>query len=208
MQKRGDGKDPSDLSFYEGLIFTTAQLVCANRPEKEFDDVCQVLRVKAWQALVAYNLNRRGPRQQTIEKFVFMCLRNKVKDLLNHVRRRDQHLADFIVDHELSVPGAGLQSESRVELRLGLAVDHEQVYGAVEDDGLLIPNTLSDDERQVLALLYLGYRQSEAGKHLGLGKRDMERVMRGLRTKLADWRPGQGPLEPEPATEVVVEEAA
>jgi hypothetical protein len=38
-------------------------------------------------------------------------------------------------------------------------------------------------------LLYRDYKQSESARHLGLEKHKMERAMRSIRQKLADWRP-------------------
>jgi DNA-directed RNA polymerase specialized sigma24 family protein len=63
-------------------------------------------------------------------------------------------------------------------------VDAELVYAAIEDVTPVIPNTLGMLERQAAQLL-------------GLTRREMERTLEGVRTKMADWRPTAVTVAPE-----------
>ena len=49
-----DAHDPDTLRHYEGLIFRTARFA-APLVEDDFEDVQQVLRIKCWRALLAYD---------------------------------------------------------------------------------------------------------------------------------------------------------
>jgi DNA-directed RNA polymerase specialized sigma subunit len=70
-----------------------------------------------------------------------------------------------------------------------LSSSHGQVYGRIEDDDCVMPNTLTEDERHIVVMLYRDFRQTEIARLLGIDKRQMERAMRSIRAKLADWRP-------------------
>jgi hypothetical protein len=41
----------------------------------------------------------------------------------------------------------------------------------------------------VLCLLYRSYRQTEIARYLSVEKRDIEKAVRNIRTKMADWSP-------------------
>jgi predicted DNA-binding protein (UPF0251 family) len=43
----------------------------------------------------------------------------------------------------------------------------------------------------VLCLLYRDYRQSEVARELRIEKREVERAVRAIRTKFADWKPSE-----------------
>jgi DNA-directed RNA polymerase specialized sigma24 family protein len=64
------------------------------------------------------------------------------------------------------------------------------VYGVVDEDDVLIPSTVTAFERRVLLLLYTGdYKQGEMALRLGVEKREVEKAIRALRDKFADWCP-------------------
>ena len=177
--------DHEALGHYRGLIYKTATLVVGT-VEDDFEDVVQVLYIKAWYAIRHYD---RGRSRMSRDRFVFMCLRNQVKDLQKKRRRGElslEAMTEYVTDE-------GLQSGDRFHAKY-LAAGHQDVYGEVEREPLVLPNTLSTQERQVVAMLASDYKQTEAASALGLGKRDMERLMRSIRTKLADWCPS--PREP------------
>lgn len=170
---------PTDVAFYEGLCFKTASMYVGVL-EDEFDDIRQVLRVKVWRALQSYDPGRSS---LPIQRYVFSCVRNQVKDLVKRKRRNELYMEDF--------PEA-VQSRH-------LATTHDEVYGSVEDPVPVMPNTLGDRERDVLSLLCSDFSQREAAAFMGLSRGEMERAVRGIRTKLADWKPSPG--LPAPAVE-------
>lgn len=163
--------------------------------QDDFEDICQFLRIKVYRALLSYDARKarairedgRDPR----DAYVFSCVKNGAKDLFKRGQRDEVFLEDLAPasSFDSSDGRPGLKSRDRFEHEIGMTSTHEQVYGTVEDDDVLVPNTLSDLEKHVVVLLYRDYRQSEVARKLGLPKRDMERTMRSIRQKLADWRP-------------------
>lgn len=177
------------LSHYEGLIFSTARRLLGV-VEMEMEDMQQVLRVKCWKALRAYDPKKS---RMSEENYVFMCVRDQAKDLARKKRRHELHIEQLVQDVG-DVGGAKDRFESRY-----LSTDDEVEFSSAEDEGVLLPNTLSELEREVILLLYRDFKQSEAARHLGLGRYEMERAMKGIRTKLADWNPGAREDEPQNA---------
>lgn len=176
---------------YEGLIFKTAQMH-AHAIEDDPEDVRQILRIKVWRALVAYDASRS---QMSRDRFVFMVLTNQVKDLKKRKRRGELHIEDVAPRGRNQYGTAGQRDwfDQRY-----LSEDHEQVYGDVEDDDLVVPSTLTPLERRVVALLFRDYKQTEAARQLGLETREVERAVRSIREKLADWKPDSDEPVPEP----------
>lgn len=181
-------KDPYDIKFYEGLIFTTAGMY-APRVEEEFDDICQLLRMKVWRALELYDPARS---RMPVERYVFMCVKNRCKDLVTKHRRGDV----YIEDQRRSGTGVGTgpggvgdAGTLDVFEAQYLAADHEQVFGGVDAGTPLIPSTLTGREREVIVLLYRDHSQAEVVRILGLRRSEMERIMRAIRDKMADWKP-------------------
>lgn len=180
------------LRLYRGLIHKTA-ILYLGVADGDMDDLVQLLTIKVWRALSAYD--GAHPRGMTERAFVFMCVRNLTKDWVRYQRPRQLYIED------VAPAGAGydaesqsrLQSRDRFESR-HLAASHDEVYSAVEDE-LHLPNTLTALERRMIALLMTGLQQIEAGHELGLDKRGVERTMRRVRIKMADWHPGGEPAE-------------
>lgn len=171
---------PTDIPYYEGLIHKTASMY-VRLVDDDFDDIVSILRVKVWKALSAYDPAK--VKTQTIEKYVFMCVRNQCKDLIRKKRRPE------VLMHDL-VPADGDAPESWMHQ---LATDHEQEYGGVEQEELLVPSTLSELERRIVAWLYLDRTHKEVAGLLGLTRAEMERAVRTIRQKMADWRPSERP---------------
>lgn len=169
---------PTDIGFYEGLVRATASLT-APRVELEFDDIASILRIAVWRALEAYDPRRS---RLPVERYTFMCVKNRQKDLLGRRRRGELSL------EELS--GDGRSGRDALEERY-LAADADEVYGDIERELPTIPSTLTELERQVLVRLYMAFSQRETAEQLGLTRSEMERVVRSLRTKMADWRPSR-----------------
>lgn len=181
---------PTDIAYYERLIFKTASMY-VSYVEEDFDDIQQVLRIKVWRALEAYDARRS---KMPVDRFVFSCVKNQCKDLVKKKRRNLVYLED--VGHE---GRDGEVVRDAFEARY-LTSDAHKHFGRVEDAAPLIPSTLTAVEREVLALLYLDFTQKEAQVMLGVSRNDMERAVRGIRDKMADWRP-TAPEEPLPGFE-------
>ncbi len=118
---------------------------------------------------------------------MFSCVKNQEKDLLKRRRRGEVFFADVLGDAP-----SGEEHVDRFEGRY-LAVDADVVYEEVERELPLIPSTLSELERDVVALLYVDFTRREVQRRLGLSRPELERVTRSIRTKMADWRPGGAP---------------
>jgi RNA polymerase sigma factor (sigma-70 family) len=169
---------PTDIAYYEGLIHKTASMY-VNLVDDDFDDIVSVLRIKVWKALRAFDPSK--VRTQTVEKYIFMCVKNQCKDLIRKKRRHE------VLMDDLSPDGG----DAPVGWMRQLSTDHEQEYGAVEEEELLVPSTLSALERRVVFWLYLDRTHREVADLLGLTRAEMERAVRTIRQKMADWRPSE-----------------
>lgn len=180
------GDSHTDISHYRALVHKTASLILGHLEvvgapwaiEDDFDDLVQTLWIKCWRAMGTYDAEKSRMTQDT---YVFMCMTNQVKDIRKRRRRGGVSLEALTDD-------LGLESVDQVAIA-HLQVDCEVVYAEVEDTEPLLPNTLSVEELAILALLAQDYRQTEAAVLLGIEKRDMERAMRSIRAKMADWKP-------------------
>lgn len=174
-----DSQNPELLRHYEGLIFRTAQLT-APLVEEDFDDICQVLRIKVWNALLKWD-PARAPKlvakhgvDVARDRSIFAWVKNQQMDIIKKKRR-----------HEVSIEGNHDDGH--------LAATADEVYGQVEADLPVIPSTLTDMELRVVCLLYAEYSQSEVAASLGIPKREVERIVRSIRAKMADWAPTTSP---------------
>jgi RNA polymerase sigma factor (sigma-70 family) len=191
------------LRSYEGLIHKTALMLVNGEPpygppvEDDLEDVVQVLSVKAWKAILAFDPARwkggQGTRhaahaaKSARDRYVNMCLRDQAKDLCKKKRRGELHIED-VAPAAHSQSATGQSPRDKFDQRY-LSADHEQIYGGVEDEDLLLPNTLTEREREVVELMGRHYRQTEIADLLGVSKREVEKAVRSIRIKLADWRP-------------------
>lgn len=188
------------LPHYEGLIRATTRRI-QHVVDEEPEDIAQIFRLKLFTALrrwdPARSTRRRPVDPQTLRRlrdsFIFGCIANQKKDLLKRRRREESSIEGCVTEDD---------SVDHFELTHGLTSSPEQVYGAIEDDDLLLPSTLTATERSIIVLLYVGRMQTEAAVELGLTKGEMERAIRSVRVKLADWRPspqqGHVPTPPLP----------
>lgn len=172
-------KNPYDIHFYEGLIFTTASMY-APQVEEEFEDICQLLRMKVWRALELFDPERS---KMPVERYVFMCVKNRCKDLVTKHRRGEVYMED-----QRRNAGEDVGSLDWFENRY-LSTDHEQTFGDVDEGAPLMPSTLTGREREVIVLLYRHHTQAEVVRILSLRRSEMERIMRTIRDKMADWKP-------------------
>jgi RNA polymerase sigma factor (sigma-70 family) len=164
------------LRKYEGLVFSTARMY-AGRLRVEEDDLQQVLRLRIWKALEAYD-----PRRSRVieESFVFTCVRNQIKDLVKARIRRDNAKPGWMPDE---VPG--IREVYIEDQQPGWEIPVEEQEG----DEVLLPSTLTANERQVVALLYVGFSQAEIAVLMTVPPREVWAHVRVIREKMADWRP-------------------
>lgn len=183
---------PQDLAFYEGLVRKTASMY-ERLTEEEFDDLCQILRLKVWRALGTYDPSRS---KLPIERYVFSCVRNQCKDLVKKKRRNEL----FIEDVAPGSPGNAIDFDSSLRNRFEaqyLMVREDEAFADLPFDQPLIPSTLTHDELQVMGLLYLDYGQTEIALRLAMTKREVAAAVKALREKMSDWKPSTG-VEAQP----------
>ena len=186
-QARRNTPSEADLLHYDGLVGNTA-LMLAGHVELPVEDIKQILAIKAWRALCAYDpAKARGMNR---DRYVFMCVRDQAKDLAKKRKRRELFIEDLSSDDGSN---ERVQSRDTFDSRY-LSSTHDETYGRVEDDDCVMPNTLTVLEQEIVVLLYRDYKQSEAARHLGIEKPAMEKAVRSIRRKLADWKPDPEPV--------------
>jgi RNA polymerase sigma factor (sigma-70 family) len=180
--------DPNLLRRYEGVVRTTASMT-VERCEEEFEDICQVFRIKVWKALVSFDASRLKSEdadsmgRTALDRYVFACIKNQQKDLEKKVKRA--HRISYIEDMNETFE-AGF-----------LGVSDDLIFTAVEEVAPLIPSTLDARERQIVTLLYLDFDNGEIGQQLGIRRERVAKIIREIRQKLADWAPpGWQPSKP------------
>lgn len=168
--------DDAKLREFEGLVFKTS-VIYSNRLRLEREDLQQVLRLRVWLAIRSYD---PGVRRASLRSYVFTCVRNQIKDLVKARTRRDALATEFYLEDALVGDGGAFEARHLAE-EIG---DHlaEEVQ---------LPSSLTADEREVLALLYLGYdKQVDIASALGVRRPEVSLRMSSLKTKLraAGWR--------------------
>lgn len=192
MEPTQAGNPDALLGRYEGLVLKTGSMYCGIIERMDFEDICQVLRVRVWKALEAWDpmnpktrkrlLGGKKTEEELRDAFVFGCVRNQVKDLLKRNPPRDLLFEDLAPDT------SDVALRDRFELRY-LSDDPDLIFSEAEDSAPLVPNTLNRNERLVLACAYLGYNGPETAERIGIDKRRIASIMRSLREKMSDWRP-------------------
>lgn len=177
-------QDPEVLAHYAGLVFKTAARV-AGASEMEQEDVQQELWIKVVTALRAYDPTRSRMKR---DAYVFACIYNRSKDLLKHGGRKRARGVDLFIEDLAPNSADGNGSRERFERR-HLAVDAEQVFEEIETDPVMLPNTLSALEKQIMLLLYFNYSPWEAAAKLGLSRKTVESKIESMRVKLSDFDP-------------------
>lgn len=190
-----------DLSPFEGLIYSTAARYAAYLDD-DIEDIQQVLRVKVWQALVSYDSSRvRGGRARSreeewerVKRYVFSCVRNRVKDLLKQQyrlnRARDSGAPIYVED-------VAARSPEKFECEY-LMVEEEYVFAVVEEESVELPSTLTVFEVKVVNLLLLDLNQTEAARVLNVPRGRVRAAHSAVRAKMADWSPTRQLPSPVP----------
>lgn len=168
------------LRHYEGLVLATAAR-CVAFSEDGFDDVAQVLRVKVWQAVRAWDHTKSTTNR---DKYVFMCVRDRAKDVVKKKKHNLLHIEDLRATTER---GNHTMCSDSFDARY-LCSSHDDNYAIVEEDVDLLAG-LDELERRIVEMLSSDYKQAQVARTLGLAKVDMDRAMRSIRDKLSELRP-------------------
>lgn len=176
-------RDPYSVEFYEGLCRKTASIY-VKYVEEEYEDLVQLLHIKCWRALGTYD---PAKATQTVDKYVFMCMKNLCKDLLKK-KKRDEL---FIDDVAPTSAGSGDWAHDLRDSfdRRYLGVEEEHVFGELVEGLPLIPSTLTELEREVVCLLFSDYSQKEVAHRLEIDRNLVGRAVKSIRVKFADWAP-------------------
>lgn len=182
-----------DIGPFEGLVRSTAARY-APYLDDEFDDIAQVLRLKVWQARRSYDPARAT---QTLEKYVFSCVVNRVKDMLKAQSRRNAARDGG----PLYVEDVAASSPAAFEARYFSTGYDVVVEAVVEVEKVELPSTLTVDERRVTVLLLLDMKQTEIALALGISRSRVRAAHAAVREKMADWTPSPSPPVPAPPPE-------
>jgi DNA-directed RNA polymerase specialized sigma24 family protein len=210
-----DEPQDDDIRYYEGLVAHTATMYLdVLRVERE--DLEQVLRFTIWRALESYTATRWNTRghdakgRSARERFAFYCMRNQIKDLLKARGRRDSAKPDWMGDSITGVREVYLEdaaSDRAGDAHGSFRDRFEGKYlaqrpGDRHEDEVMLPATLTGDERQVVVLLYLDFSQAEIARLLSVRPRDIGVRVASVREKMADWRPVPATSMSQPTVKV------
>lgn len=178
-------RDPALLQHYEGLVIKTSVRYKGIK-RYDTDEVRQLLRVKVWEALLAWDPEnpktqrriQRGLKSEVElrDAWVYGCLANKMKDLLKRDRERELLIEDQ------------LETDSTFERRY-LYTEADTEISRASESRPLVPNTLTSNERYVLACMYNGHNGPETAERLGLTRAQVAMAVRSIREKMRDWKP-------------------
>lgn len=180
----------ADLAQFEGLIRQTAAMLDP-LIEEDFDDIQQLLRVKIWKAVEKFDPARS---KLPLKRYVFGCMMNYTKDLKKQdVRRKERQRGSLLFIEDFVGPERRDQRDQFDAQYLAVVAD--VVYLHVEDEDPLLPNTLTDQERRLIALLCQDEDSSQAklGRELGVGTKKVQALLKSIRLKMADWNPSEAP---------------
>lgn len=160
--------------------------------EEEYDDICQRLRIKAWRAVSAFE-GKRDVNSVGVDRFVFACLQNEVKDLKKKVRRNECFIEDLAPSGQAGYDLQHVLARDQFEGHY-FQVTQEQAFKEVEEEIPLIPSTLSEAEKEIIYLLYLDFDYGEISVALTIPRKEVAPRVRVIREKMRDWKPGVGPV--------------
>lgn len=183
------------LAAYDGLVFKTAEMFSA-MVGMEREDLQQELRIRVFKAKRMFDPARSNMTEST---YIFSCVTNFVKDLKRKAAFRSGAVRiEHIEDHREE--DLGDNDMARFEFRY-MHVSEEEAFAILGQ--FTMPATITDRERDVLALLVAGYEHGEIAGMLTISKWAVSSAARDLRAKLADWRPSgtsesDAPASPPP----------
>ena len=180
-----------ELRVFEGLVHATARMYAA-QVRREEEDLEQELRVRVWRAVATYDETRSS---LSLERYVFQAITNKIKDFKRDAAREAQRREDsgmtLLHIEDIKVRWHS-RNETQQEVFDGLFhfASHDDVYGEVDEGEFVLPATVTAREADVLVLLMAGLNKRQVSDRLALTRGEVERSVASLRTKLADWAPG------------------
>lgn len=174
-----------DISAYEGLVGKTAEMF-AGMIGVEYEDLRQDLFIKVMKAQRSYDSKRS---RMTERAYVYACLANYVKDLKRDAARRKAKVRiDFIEDlgqrHGTRTDGGTPDREGRYHDPF----EHRYLVAELEQLGVQLPSSVTQDETRVLVLLLSGYARTEIAVKMTSSLWQVGLHIKALREKLADWR--------------------
>lgn len=169
-----------DPASYEGLVFSTAARY-APILDDDLEDIQQILRVKVWKSLNAFDSART---KLGVESWVFSCLKNQVKDLLKSQTRRNAARQG----RQLYTEEVASDLTAKFEARY-LSLSADEIYGCVEDEEVTLPATLTDSERAYVYLLLMDFSPAEIAVTLAVTRNRVRHLRESVQLKMADWRP-------------------
>jgi RNA polymerase sigma factor (sigma-70 family) len=183
-----------DVRPYQGVAFSTARIY-APYLDMDEEDVAQELLLKAAQALVAYRPRRvvrtlRTDGRSPEQAWVFMCIKNRVKDLLKAQQRR--RLPDggrrmyYIEDVRGDEPTTNGTTKWDAE---HMSITHAEVYAEVEDVEVPLPPSLTKLEAAVVRLLIMELSQTEIARVLDVPRRRVRVAYVQVQEKMVDFKP-------------------
>lgn len=186
--------DSKLIQHYEGVVRKTAALT-VDHCEEDFDDICQLFRIKAWKALASFDTTKvKNPQagdaqgRTPQDKYVYACIKNQAKDLVKRVKRNTMYIEEMVQE-----PGGDPMHDHRIThdnfSARHLSVAEEQVFEMVEGSSFVLPSTLDGRECKIVTLLYLDFDNGEIGEQLGIQRKQVATLVRGIREKLRDWAP-------------------
>lgn len=185
------------LAEYTGLIKTTARMLEGRVEGMALDDIEQRFTIKVWRALLSFDGKKSGALPE--QRYVFMCVTSEKIDLLKRVRRGELSL------DELLAPSGTTRDEHHTTPHEARYLGIEDAGLALEDDEVRLPSTLTQVERLLVGLLYVGYKQAELAAELGVARSVIQDLERSIRAKLEDWRPSPRPAHPLAGRQAPVE---
>lgn len=181
-----------DLAPFEGLVFSTARMF-ASQVKREEDDLAQELRIVVWRAVRKHDPTRSS---LSLERYVFGCLTNKIRDYKRDAAREHDRRERFgvgflhIEDMRLISTDSDLGGDRQeaFDSRYNFMA-REEVYGRIEDGLFELPSTVTEQEADVLVMLMMDLTKPEIMLRLSLTRARVDACVDALREKFADWKP-------------------
>jgi RNA polymerase sigma factor (sigma-70 family) len=196
----------NQIEFYEGMVRKTAALNMSYWQD-DYEDLCQFFRIKVWRALETFDPEKFSSKpdrngRTPIERYVFMCVTNGVKDVRKRVRRDE-----VSIEEKVMVRSQRGQEDFRGQAFEYQYLSSEDTWEALQkhlagpDPNPLpeLPSTLSAQEKEIVRLLYLDRSRAEIAERLEMTRPELNSTISGIRAKMADWRPTVKDKPPEGA---------
>jgi RNA polymerase sigma factor (sigma-70 family) len=177
--------NPHTVEFYEGLCRKTAGRY-APYVEEDYEDIVQVLRIKVWQAIRAYNPQKA---KQPIDGFVFQCVVNRCKDLLRKKKRDELYIEDVAPNANIVLAGSGGEStgDPRDAFEARYLSEDAALAESLQDS--IVELGLSELAHNVAELLRDGYPRVEAIRRYTLTEGQMRSALDEIEAAVhRSWR--------------------